>query len=127
MQNIDEIYFEDFHETDVICVYSKCKNEHIAFLRNYLKDEDNRKVVFLEDDYSRYEDLKNFVDKNFASEKEKTKTVFIKDFENDLKKIAWKNVYLDLKIIKGSNETKNNNFEKISKTLTEFHLGANLT
>ncbi|NGX52410.1 MAG: hypothetical protein KR126chlam5_00708 [Candidatus Anoxychlamydiales bacterium] len=126
MQNIDDIFFEDFHETDVICVYGKSNLDHISFLKNWLKDLDSRKVIFLEDDIKKHDALLSFVDKNFEKEK-KTQTFLIKDFEKDLKKIAWENVYLDIKIIKSSNEKREANFDKISKILKELHLGANLT
>ena len=126
MQDIDDIFFEDFHETDVICVYGKSNLDHLSFLKNWLKDLDNRKIIFLEDDLKKYGDLISFVDKNFEKNK-KAQTFLIKNFENDLKKIAWKNVYLDIKIIKSSNEKRDASFDKISKTLTELHLGANLT
>jgi len=125
MQNIDDIFFEDFHETDVICVYGKSNLDHISFLKNWLNDLDNRKVIFLEDDKKKLNELHGLVDKNF--DEKKTQVFFIKDFEKDLKKIAWGCVYLDIKIIKSSNEKRETSFDNISKTLKEFHLGANLT
>ncbi len=126
MQGIDDIFFEDFHETDVICIYAKSNKDQILFLKNWMKDADRKEIIFLEDDEKRYIDLLSFVDKHFKKNK-KVQTILIKDLEKDLKKIAWRSVYLNIKIINSALEKRKDSFDKISKTLTHFHLGATLT
>ncbi|NGX34141.1 MAG: hypothetical protein K1060chlam1_00490 [Candidatus Anoxychlamydiales bacterium] len=127
MQEINAKFFEDFHKTDVVCIYGKSDCEHLSFLKKWLKKTENRRIIFLEDDIKKYDDLLSFVDKHFEKERKKTQTIYIGNFEKDLKKIAWDSVYLDLKIIKGLKEKRKDSFDKIFQTLTDLHLGANLT
>jgi len=124
MQKLDDIFFEDLHDTDAIFVYGEASDKFYSFLKDWLLDKKNRKLYFLEDSKDSFNKSKDAIDQIFQT---KASFVFIEDIEKDLKKIAWDFVYLNIKCVKSSKETRDDNFSKIATLLENFHLGANLT
>ncbi len=126
MNQIDDVFFEDLYNIQVICVYGRSDLKFHSFLKEWLDEDDERKVVFLEDDEKEYEELKKLIKKCFKSKN--IKSILIqKDLEESLKQIAWDCSYLNIKVLKSNIEKRNDNFTKISQILNDLHLGVNVT
>jgi len=126
MKQINDVFFEDLYNIQAICVYGESDFEFYSFLKEWLEEEKERKIIFLEEDSEKYEKSKKHINKIFTSKS--VKNIFIKNsFEECLKKIAWDCSYLNLKILKSNVEKRKDSFEKISQILNELHLGVNLT
>ncbi|NGX62814.1 MAG: hypothetical protein KR126chlam6_00214 [Candidatus Anoxychlamydiales bacterium] len=124
MQKLDDIFFEDLHDTDAIFVYGTANDKFYSFLKDWLLDKKDRKLYFLEDNKEQFSSYEKHINQLFQT---KANILFIEDIEKDLKKIAWDFVYLNIKCVKSSKETRFDNFSKIASFLENFHLGANLT
>lgn len=126
MKPKDEIYFEGLDSVQTICVYGEGDFDFFLFLKKWLKKKEERKIIFLEDENQKYQELIIQTRQFFPSEN--IKHVLIQgDLKQVLKQIAWDCVYLNLKILKSSHEKRNDAFAKISQILNEMRLGANVT
>lgn len=115
------------NDIDIICVYGKSNQENFSFLKKWLDEKEKRKLFFLEDDRNKFNILAKQINNYFTKENQNVQIVFIGNFEKDLKKLAWENVYLNLQCIKGSDEKRKDSFDKIFTILNELHLGASVT
>jgi hypothetical protein len=126
MKQIDDIFFEDLYNIQVICVYGQGNESFYSFLKEWIKENEERQIIFLEDDKEKYSILKKCIDKDFQNKNIKD-FLIEDDLETNLKQIAWNCVYLNLKIVKSSSEKRNERFKNTSDILYELHIGANLT
>jgi hypothetical protein len=122
----NNIFFKDLSKSQVVLVYGESDLNFFSFLKKWLQENKERKIVFLEDDYKKYEKSKEIIEKNFESKN--IKNLLIQDnLEEFLKEIAWECSYLDSKVIKSQIEKRSDIFYKIEKLFNELHLGINIT
>ncbi len=126
MNQLNDVFFEDLYNIQTICVYGEGDAKFFAFLKEWQEDEEERKIIFLEDEEKKYQKLIKQTKDYFSLEN--IKHILIQnDLENVLKQVAWDCIYLNIKILKSNNEKRNETFSEIHKILNELHLGANIT
>lgn len=126
MNQNHDVFLEDLYDIQAVCVYGEGDSSFYAFLKEWVEDGNDRKIIFLEDDEKKYLEAKKIVEKQLSS-KNYEYILMQTDLEQNLKQIAWNCSYLNLKILKSNNEKRIATFEKVSKLLNELHLGVNVT
>ncbi|MFA6118491.1 MAG: 6-hydroxymethylpterin diphosphokinase MptE-like protein [Parachlamydiales bacterium] len=121
----EEILLEDLFNIDLMCIYGDVDSKHNLFLKDWLKENDQRKLFFVEDDEKKFKKIKKTIDLDFNNKN--VKTIFLEKPYKKLLEIAWEGVYLNLKIAKFSSEKRDQKFQEISDLLNEYHIGANVT
>jgi len=116
---------KEAENSDVLCVYGLGLGYFYLAAKQWLKEKENRSLVFLEDEKEVFDKFSQTTLAKAISKDKRVKIYFFKDLEKKSKEIAWENIFLEVKIISYLKD-KQEKFKNIKKELERALLGVHL-